>query len=603
MRRQRRFIVAAAVAAIVVAALASDGAYFSQSWGWVALAFLVPSTLLLILDRVGVPGQLRIAFVVLIGALGAWIALSTIWSIAPSGSTREVERTLVYVSLALAVALVLRRGDGPAVTAGALVGIAGVCAYGLATRLFPERLESFDDEFNSYRLAEPLGYWNATGLVATLGLLLALGVAAHARRAAPALAAAAALPVLVSTLYFTFSRGAWAALIVGFVGAVAVDPRRLRLLWTVLVLGAPSVVCVVYASRLDALTTEDAVASAAAREGQRMAVLVGISVVASVALAAFGRLLAARVVPSREMRRVADAALVGLGAIVVASALVVVGGPREGWNELEQRFNADPVASADLNDRLFSVSGNGRSVQLRVAWDAGRERPLIGQGSGTFEYLWYERRPTLLIVRDGHSLYVETFAELGIVGLALLGGALLVPLVAAVRARRSRFTAAAAGGYLAWLAASTFDWHWEMVGLTTTALLVGSVSLVSAERRGRGGLLPGSRLALAGLTGTLSVMAVWSLVGNQALFAGRDAAGREDWSDAHDHGRLAQSLLVWSHEPDILLGDAAAGLGDREATLRAYRDAGIHATGAPGCGSRRSNAALREPPRTTACIS
>ena len=68
-------------------------------------------------------------------------------------------------------------------------------------------------------------------------------------------------------------------------------------------------------------------------------------------------------------------------------------------------------------------------------------------------------------------------------------------------------------------------------------------------------------------------MAVWSLVGNQALFAGRDAVGREDWSDARDHGRLAQSLLVWSHEPDILLGDAAAGLGDRETTLRAYRDA------------------------------
>jgi hypothetical protein len=448
-----------------------------------------------------------------------------------------------------------------------------VCAYGLATRLFPERFESFDDEFNSYRLAEPLGYWNATGLVATLGLLLALGVAAHARRGAPALAAAAALPVLVSTLYFTFSRGAWAALMVGFIGAVAVDPRRLRLLWTVLVLGAPSVVCVVYASRLDALTTEDAVASAAAREGQRMAVVVGIGTLASVGLAALGRLLAARVVPSRGMRRVTDAALVGLGVIVVASALVAVGGPRAGWNELEQRFNADPVASADLNDRLFSVSGNGRSVQLRVAWDAGRERPLLGQGSGTFEYLWYEERPTRLVVRDGHSLYMETFAELGIVGLAVLLGALLVPLVAAVRARRSRFTAAASGAYLAWLAASAFDWHWEMVGLTTTALLVGSVSLVSAERGGRGGLLPGSRLALAGLTGTLSVMAVWSLVGNQALFAGRDAVGREDWSDARDHGRLAQSLLVWSHEPDILLGDAAAGLGDRETTLRAYRDA------------------------------
>ena len=95
---------------------------------------------------------------------------------------------LVYVALAAAVALVLRRGDGPAVAGGALVGIVAVSAWGLGTRLFPDRFDSFDDEFNTYRLAEPLGYWNATGLLATLGVLLALGFAAHARRGSTALA-------------------------------------------------------------------------------------------------------------------------------------------------------------------------------------------------------------------------------------------------------------------------------------------------------------------------------------------------------------------------------------------------------------------------------
>ena len=37
--------------------------------------------------------------------------------------------------------------------------------------------------------------------------------------------------------------------------------------------------------------------------------------------------------------------------------------------------------------------------------------------------------------------------------------------------------------------------------------------------------------------------------------------------------RLARALLVWSPEPDFVRGDAAAGLGDREGALRAYRDA------------------------------
>jgi O-antigen ligase len=572
-RTQRTLIVGAAVAAIVVAANSNDGAYFSQSWGWVALAFLVPSTLLLIFDRVAGPGRLRIALASLVGALGVWIALSTMWSISPSGSAREVERMLVYVSLTLAVALVLRRGDGPAVTNGALVGIVAISSYGLATRLFPDRLESTDDPFNTYRLAEPLGYWNATGLLATLGVLLALGVAAHARRTAWALPAAAALPVLVSTLYFTFSRGAWAALIVGFVTAVIIDPRRVRLLWMTLVAGVPLVACIAYGSRLDALTTSGALDSAAAEQGHRMAGVVGAAMLASLAAVALGRVVARRVVPSPTLRRVIDLGLVGLGVATIAIGLAAAGGPRAAASELEDRFNADPTGGVDLNERLFSVSGNGRSQQLRVAWDAGREQPLVGHGSGTFEYLWYEHRPTDLVVRDGHSLYMETFAELGVVGLTMLAAALLVPLAAAVRARRSPLVAAAVGAYVAWLAASAFDWHWEMVGLTATAFLVGSACLVSAERRVQGHLLPGSRLALVGVTSTLSVLAVWSLVGNQALFAARDAIERKELTDARDHARRAQALLFWSHEPDLVRGDAAARLGDREGAVRARRDA------------------------------
>ena len=572
-RTQRTIIVATAVAAIVIAATASDGAYFSQSWGWVALAFLVPSSLLLILDRVSAPGRLRIAFASLMGAFGLWIALSAVWSISASASVREVERMLVYVALALAVALVLRRGDGPAVTAGAFVGVVAMSAYGLATRLFPDRFDSFDDPINTYRLGEPFGYWNATGLFTVIGILLAVGFASHARRAWLALPAAAAIPVLAATLYFTFSRGAWAALFVGLVTTIVVDPRRLRLIWMSLVLSAPAIACVAYASRLDALTTEEALPAAAIREGHRMAWAVGLAMVASVLVAVLGREVSRRLVPSPQVRRGINVALAGLSVAAIAIGLVAAGGPRAAADRFEQRFNAEPVANAHLNKRLFDISGNGRTEQLRVAWNVGRERPLVGQGSGTFEYFWYERRPAVLVVRDAHSLYMETFAELGVVGLALLAGAIVTALIAAIRGRRSRFVAAACGAFSAWIAGSALDWHWEMVALTTTALLIGASGLLAAERRSRGGLLLGTRLALLGVTGTLSVLAVWSLVGNQALFGAREALARKEWADARKDAQRAQALLVWSSEPDIALGDAEAGLGDRQGALRAYRDA------------------------------
>ena len=572
-RPRRTVVVASAVAAIVTAANASEGAYFSQSWGWVALAFLIPTTVLLVLDRVGVPGRFRIAFASFIGAFAVWIALSSVWSISTSASIREVERMLVYVAVALAIALVLRRGDGPGVVAGALAGLTVVSTYALATRLFLDRFEVFDDPINASRLAEPVGYWNALGLLATVGAILAVGVVAHARRNRFAVAAGASVPLFMTALYLTFSRGSWVAIFFGLASTVALDPRRVSVLWTLLALSPASVLAVVVASRQDALIANDLVTDAAVREGHRLAVALAVLIVCSAVLAGLAHRLGRSVRVTPRGRRTVAVALAAGAAVILAGVLVTAGGPASAVNELRDRFEADLTGTATLNDRLFSVSGTGRAETLRVAWDGGVDHVVAGTGAGTFEQLWYERRPSAQVVRDAHSLYVETFNELGVVGLALLAMALLTIVVAAVRARRSRYVAPALGAYLAWAAASGLDWHWEMVGVTMTALLVGSAGLLASERRPRGMVHPGSRLALIGVSATLSVLAVWSLVGNQALFAGREALARKDWSDAGHHARRAQALLFWSPEPDIVLGDAAAGLGDREGALRAFRDA------------------------------
>jgi O-Antigen ligase len=566
-------VVAAAVAAIVIAANASGGAYFSQSWGWVALAFLVPTTVLLILDRVSAPGRLRIAFASLVGAFGTWVALSTIWSISPSASGREVERMLVYVSVALAVALVLRRGDGPSVTAGAFVGITSVSTYGLATRLFPDRFDRAVDLFNVTRLAEPLGYWNAYGLLTAIGAILALAIVAHSRRGWAAAVAGATVPLLLVALYLSFSRGSWVALIFGLAAAVALDPRRITVLWSMLMLAPATAVGVAVAARQDALTRDNVPAVDVAHDGHRLAWVLAVLILVSALLAWVAHRLARATTTTPGQRRAVPIALVIGGVVAVVVAVASVGGPSAALTEVRDRFGAEPTAISSLNDRLFSISGTGRAATLRVAWEGGRDHPLAGTGAGTFETLWYEHRPSSTVVRDAHSLYVETFNELGVIGLVLLVAALFVPLIAAVRARHARFVPPAAGAYLAWVAASALDWHWEMVGLTTTALLAGSVCLVAVERHRRGILLSGTRLALFGVTGALSMIAVWSLVGNQALFAAREALARKEWSEARKDARRAQVMLVWSAEPDIVLGDADAGLGDREGALRAYRDA------------------------------
>ena len=269
-RRRRTVVVAAAVAAIVTAANASDGAYFSQSWGWVALAFLVPTTVLLILDRVAVPGRLRIAFAAFVGALGVWIALSAVWSISTSASVREAERMLVYVALALAVALVLRRGDGPGVLGEHWPGSpsrAATRSPPASFRIGSRRSTTRSTRTGSRSLSATGMHWVSSPLwdssLRSDSSPIRVGQAWES-------SLAAAIPMLALTLYFTFSRGAWAALVIGLGASIATDPRRLRLVWTALVVGVPSVVCVAYAARHEALTTEDApVAAADARRAPR----------------------------------------------------------------------------------------------------------------------------------------------------------------------------------------------------------------------------------------------------------------------------------------------------------------------------------------------
>ena len=529
---------------------------------------------MLILERASVPGRLRAAFALLMVALAVWIALSAVWSISSSASVRETERMLVYVGLALALAFVLRRGDAPGVVGGALVGIALVSGLALATRLFPDRLDTYDDPIVSYRLAEPLGYWNALGLLAAMGLLVAIGIVAHSRSFRSAAASGALLPVLATTLYFTFSRGGWAALVFGFVGAVAIDPRRLRLMWSTLAVAPAVFACVAYASRQSALTAEDAPTKDAVTEGHRFA-LVLVALALCSGLLAWGASWIARRLPvSNRVVRAVNVTLVALVAAGALAAVVAVGGASHGLSVLKERFDEPPAAHGrDLNDRLFDISGSGRTEQIAIALDAGRERPLIGYGSGSYEYLLYERRKAPLVIRDAHSLYAEMFGEVGAIGLALLIAALVLPLVGALVARRSRFVVAGAGAYLAWVAASALDWHWEMVGVTITALLAGGSALLASDRRRPVPLVGGVRWVALGVSIVLTVFAVVSLVGNQALFAGREALARKEWAVAADHGQRAQALLFWSYEPEIVLGDAAAGLGDREAALGAYRDA------------------------------
>jgi O-antigen ligase len=302
-----------------------------------------------------------------LGVFAGWAALSALWSPDSGASLREAERSLVYVAaIAAAVAI------GGRLLAGTLAGVAVVCAYSVGQRLLQGPPDP-PDPFEGTLLQEPLGYANALGGMAAIGLVVAIVLALRYRpRAVPL-----ALGVLfLVTLALTESRGGWLAALAGTAVAVPLALGRRRL-----------------------------------------------------ALAAAGA--------------------AGF-ALVVALA----------------------VPAGSLADEA-AARGGDRAWYWHVAWEEAAAAPVVGRGAGSFELAWLERQPVPVSVRDAHSLYLETLAELGLVGLCLLLLALAPPLVAAFRGA----SAAAAGGYVAFLFHAGVDWDWELPALTLAGLLCGAATL------------------------------------------------------------------------------------------------------------------------------
>jgi O-antigen ligase len=166
---------------------------------------------------------------------------------------------------------------------------------------------------------------------------------------------------------------------------------------------------------------------------------------------------------------------VGWGAVAaVAVALVIVAGDR-----------ASPPHRGATAQRFADI-GSNRADYWRVAATAFGDQPLQGVGTAGFRVEWLRERDVQEGAVDAHSLYVETAAELGLVGLlallALVGGT-------ALGARRlvARDAALAAGPCAA-LAALAFhagiDWDWELPALTVPALLLAAVAIAGDAEEG-----------------------------------------------------------------------------------------------------------------------
>ncbi|HEY1370723.1 MAG TPA: O-antigen ligase family protein [Gaiellaceae bacterium] len=561
-------------AAIVGAVAAAGGGYFPDVRAWTALAALWFVLLAFVFRTevtVAVPGLL------LAGGLAlftGWSALSLLWTRSATLTVLDVEKLLVYLGVVVAALLVVRRRTAPQLLAGVLVGITLVSAYALATRVFPERLGDFDP-LAGYRLTTPVGYWNALGIFSGIGVLLAFGLAARAERPWRRALAAAALPLLMATFFFTFSRGAWVALVVGLVASVALDPRRLQLLASLVVVGLWPALAVLLADRSDALTTTNSAIADASHEGHRLVVWIVVLSVAAAA-AAFALGLVEQRVQVPPVARLAFAVVLALAVVACVGVVWAQwGSPPSLARKAYDSFIAPRKATGPrLSDRLLDLSANGRIELWRVSWHDATNHPLAGTGAGTYEQSWAAQRRVVRQALDTHSLYLQTLGELGVIGLALLLVALVPPLVAGVRARRSPLVPIAFGAYVAFLVHGGVDWDWQLTGVGAAGLLC-AVALVASEPAGRREVrlaMPG-RIAAATVALALAAFAFTAVMANVPVDSAQSAAVQGNWSASAADASKAKRWEPWSSDPWRLLGEAQLAQAQIAAARRSFRTA------------------------------
>ena len=575
LRRPEGLAAALAAFGPVVGLAGAQGGYFPSAWGWATFPLLWLAALALALRaRVRLSRSER-TFLGLLIALTLWTLLSATWSVAAAASILESQRALLYVAGVGAAVLVSRSRDVPRLLGGLLAGICVIAFFSLATRLLPDRVGVFEGA-SAYRLAQPIGYWNGLAIFTGMAALLAVAFASRSRSVIVRAVCAAALVLLLPTFYFTFGRGAWIALAAGTLAAVAIDPRRLQLLASLLVLIPIPAVAVWAASREPGLTHAGAAFDRAVHDGHRLALVLLLLAGANAVAAALLAFAERRVEPAAVARRAFTVTIALVVVAGLAAVFVHYGGPATLAQKGYRAFKAPPPrVEGNLNKRLLSFSGNGRADLWRLAWDDARKNPLLGAGSGTYERYFLAHQPSDVgRVRDAHGLYIETLAELGPFGLILLLGTLAVPLTALWAARTHPLVPGAAGAYAAYLVHTGVDWDWELPAVTLTGLLCGVAILVAARRSLRSPRLSGSaRWVGVAVIVVAAGFAAVGLVGNTALSRSDEARQRQDWAEAARDARRAEMWMPWSPKPWEALGRAELGAGLVPAARASFRKA------------------------------
>jgi hypothetical protein len=517
--------------------------------------------------------------VVALAAFAALTLLSSGWAASNEKAFLEFTRVLMYLGVLVLVAVVVTRRTAASVADGMALGIVAITLLALASRLFfgdigPGAPPSFFPVRS--RLHYPVNYWNGLAILAGLAFPLLLRAALAPRPAWLRALPLVPVPAMAAAIYLTSSRGGYATAAVGVIVFCALTSRRLSALVATAIAGAGAALGVVAMLARDALVNGPLGGAQATSEGKSAAlVLLLIGLGCAALYWAWCRWA------DWELRlRLPLAARIGVGlaAIAVLAAGVSAYDPVGKFETFKKPSGPDVglVEGDFTRSHLLSSTGSGRWQLWSAAYDEWQTKPMVGRGAGSYQAWWTEHASLPLFVRDAHSLWLETLAELGVVGFLLLVIAIGGGFVAALARLRGvgsdrPLIAAMAAVLAAFVVAAGIDWMWELsvvglVALVALGMLVGHATApqpaagvrqaaVRSRRSAVGSPLTARALrvsAVAVALGAIICVAVPMLSQNR-LEASQAAASRGDLAAAIDDAGDARSVQPWAASPYLQL--------------------------------------------------
>ena len=396
-------------------------------------------------------------------------------------------------------------------------------------------------------------------------------------------------------VYLTISRGGTIALALGVAIFLLLTPRRLEALLTLCVTGVSAAILLHATSARPALTSGLTTHAGIVQGTQVLWIALIVCLGAAMLQVAIGLAAAhldrpALLAPDR--RTITRLALgLGVAFVVLAAAAGVPRKLEHAWHDFKQPSGiVVPANDNSLFSRLQAANGNSRYQFWQSALHAAETHPWDGIGPGTFQFWWAQHATAPGFIRNAHSLYFETLAETGIVGIALLGGLFLwFAGVAVYRAFTEPpalrlWLAAATAGLAVFLFSAAVEWVWQLAAIAAAALVLGAVVVAGRaepSEADRENPDPSHRTGLIGPILARALLAILALAALAAIlvpFAGQlairdsqSAAAAGDLATALADTRAAERLQPYAagaHLQEALVLEEAGQLGPAAAAAK-----------------------------------